>query len=32
MNKYEEDTAKHLKMIRDQKQAISKLEHILKEK
>jgi hypothetical protein len=32
MNKYEEETSKHLKVIKDQKQAIAKLEHLSKEK
>jgi hypothetical protein len=32
MNKYEEETSKHLKVIRDQKQLIAKLEHLNKEK
>jgi len=32
MSKYEEETSKHLKVIRDQKQIIAKLEHLNKEK
>lgn len=30
MNKYEEETSKQLKVIKDQKQIIAKLEHISK--
>ena len=32
MNRYEEETSKYLKVIRDQKQIIAKLEHLNKEK
>lgn len=32
MSKYEEETSKHLKVIRDQKQLIARLEHLNKEK
>lgn len=32
MGKYEEETAKQMKIIRDQRQGIAKLEHLTKEK
>jgi hypothetical protein len=32
MSRYEEETSKYLKVIRDQKQIIAKLEHLNKEK
>lgn len=32
MGRYEEETAKQMKIIRDQRQGIAKLEHLTKEK